>query len=836
MNQQGFASSEPSQGPELFGPDPGDDPLAYYQPPDPAADAFAAAPPAIAKAWRTFAASLSQQCDHDLSALQADVERHVNDMGLAFRVSGDERERAWPLSPMPILLGSEEWAFIESGLVQRAELLEQVIADIYGPQDLVREGKLPAAVVSGSDDYARRMTGIEPPGGHFLKVYAVDLARGPSGEWRVLSDRVKFAVGIGYALENRLALARATGGLLSSIGTRRLLGFFETLRQGIASSCERADPRIGLLTPGRFNQSYPEQAHLARQLGFSLVEGRDLTVREGKLFVRTIAGLKRIDALWRWIRTRDIDPLNFDSRSQIGVSNLISAAEEGLVLVNWPGAGVVESRAMPAFLPRLAKSLLGEELKLPNAATWWLGGASERDHVLANFENVVISSAFRRPLMGLPDGHTRHGATFTPEQREQLLAGIARRPMDYTAQEIVSLSTTPTLVGGRFEPRGFTIRAFLARDGKGNWIALPGGFARVSQRGDLRTSLMGLGDLSTDLCVIEPELPGSTAPVVLEAPAIRREQGLLPSQTADNLFWVGRYGERAHQTTRIIRTLVEQVALTGQGTPAYSAITRLANLLRRIHAVPKESARWQPSRLASTALGSKERRGAVRALVDTQRQVGLLLRDRLTRDSWRSLQRPMPVFEEGDLESMAGVCDMLIERFAATSRLMAEGLHRGPAWHFFNMGLCLERGSMLLQAAQSLVPGRASAEDLTALLDLVEAQTLYRTRYLTMPYIAPVFDMVLLDPAHPRGLAFQVKTLVEHLEALPSQREDGLPEEQLRQARQLHARLAGLDADNLVRSTIASLRSDLGEISNAISRRYFLQDEAPRGRDTIGLL
>jgi len=836
MSGPGLAPFDP-RGEDLFGPDPGADPLAYYLAPEPAADIYRAARPDVGAKWRAFASGLASQCQSDFTALQPYLDRHVEDLGLAFRLTGDEQERAWPLNPMPILIGAEEWSEIEQGLVQRAELLEAVIADIYGAQNLVSDGQLPAVAISGSSRFARRMIGLQPPGGHFLHIYAVDLARGPTGEWRVLADRVRLPIGIGYALENRLAMSRATGGLLASIGTQRQAGFFEALRQGIAVNCRRADPRIALLTPGRFNQSYPEQAHLARHLGFSLVEGRDLVVRENRLFVRTIAGLKRIDALWRWIGTRDIDPLNFDARSQIGVPDLLSAAADGLVLANWPGAGVVESRAMSAFLPRIAESLLGEPLKLPNAATWWCGGESERAHVLENMQDLVISSAFNRPVVGLEDGHTRAGNALTAAERAEIERGIALRPMDYAAQEIVSLSTTPVLAEGRFEPRGFTLRAFLARDENGDWAALQGGFARVSQRGDLRTSLMGLGDISSDVCIVSSATPEQTVSAHdFDPPAIRREQGLLPSQAADNLFWIGRYGERAHQTVRLVRTLIEQAALAGETSSESTTVSRLTGLLRQLRAVPEESTKWQPARLVGTALSDVQQVGSVRSLARSGRQIALLLRDRLTRDSWRAIQRTMPNYIPGDLESMSGACDRLIERFAALARLMSDGMSRGPAWDFLDMGICLERGSMILQAAEAMVPGSASAEDLSALLDLVDGQALYRSRYLTMPYIVPVYDMILLDPAQPRGLAFQLARIEEHLSALPTVREDGMPEPPLRIARQVRARLEGLDAGGFDSEVLASLRQDLANLSDAIGSRYFLQEDRPSAKEASSLL
>ena len=337
-------------------------------------DLFVGAPAEMAPRWRAMLDRLSEQGQGDPATLAGNVERQAQDLGLAFRLTGDEQERPWPLSPIPMLIGAGEWTRIEQGLMQRAELLERVISDIYSTQSLVREGKLPAAVVTGSPHYWRVMTGAAPPRGHYLHFYAADLGRGPDGEWRVLADRVRTPVGVGYALENRLALSRATGDLLGAMNTRRLAPFFADLRRGLAVDCQRADPRIGLLTPGRFNQSYAEQAHLARYLGLMLVEGDDLIVSDGRLFVRTIEGLKRIDGLWRWMDSRFLDPLAFDGESRIGVPDLYDAcARGGLMVSNWPGAGVIEARAFAAFLPQLAKALLGTELLLPNIATWWCG-------------------------------------------------------------------------------------------------------------------------------------------------------------------------------------------------------------------------------------------------------------------------------------------------------------------------------------------------------------------------------------------------------------------------------------------------------------------------------
>ncbi|RVQ69349.1 hypothetical protein EKN06_03960 [Croceicoccus ponticola] len=835
---QTYAGQSHSQGQsqDLFGADPLHDPLAGYAPADPRADLYTAAPDDVAGAWRRIASGLAR-LPGGLGRAQAWVDRQVDDLGLAFRMTGDVEERAWPLSPLPILLGSDEWTRIETGLMQRATLLESIVADIYGEQRLIADGHLPAAAVSGSPNFARRMVGLTPSGGHYLKICAFDLARGPSGVWRVLADRVRLPTGIGYTLENRIALSRATGSLLADINTRRMTDFFNQLRAGIAASCHRADPRIGLLTPGRFNQSYPEQAHLARHLGFSLVEGRDLVERDGRIFVRTIAGLKRIDALWRWINTRDIDPLAFDSRSRIGVPNLMKACASGdVVMANWPGAGVVEARVMSAFLPALCRKEMGTALLLPNAATWWCGQKFEREQVLKRLDELVVSSAFRLPVAGLPDGRSRVVADMDDAERAALLAGIERRPMDYVGQEIVKVSTTPVLNGQRIEPRGFTMRVFLARDGDGEWTLLPGGFARVSDDGSLRTALMGENDRSADVCIIDRvDTPQTTTPPSLSPPTIRRQQGVLPSQAADNLFWLGRYAERGNQVTRLVRVLIDTGHATGnalQPTGTTTSARRIAQLLNRLGAValPSNGVLPPPNLTAMTALSDASMPGSVASQMASSRQLSLLLRDRLTHDIWRIVNRALPACGSDD-DSLGAACDLLVERFASLARMLTDTMSRGPAWHFQQMGMRLERASMILQSTRALVPGTASAEDLAALLDLVDAQAAYRSRYLTMPYIAPVLDMVLLDPAQPGGLAFQVDRLIEHLEALPVVREDGLTEAPLRLARALRAWLEAADAETLEPATLDHWRRGLAHLSDEIGNRYFLHETPPDGAD-----
>ncbi|MDB5696556.1 MAG: hypothetical protein JWN21_2099, partial [Sphingomonas bacterium] len=540
-------------------------------------------------AWLAMLAELAAVASDDLGHARERVRRHAADIGLGFRIVGEAEERLWPVSPVPLLIRAAEWNGIAAGIAQRAELLETVLADLHGSQTLVANGSLPAALVAGSPLFLRGMIGLEPPGGRHLHFVAFDLARGPHGEWRVLADHLRAPVGAGYALENRLAVGRTLGGLQDRLNVHRHAPFFAALRAGLAALCRRTDPRIGLLTPGRYSPSYAEQAHLARYLGFLLVEGADLAALEGKLYVRTICGLKRIDALWRRIDPRLLDPLAFDSHSQIGVPGLIDAWAEGnLVLSNAPGAGVLEAPAFAAFLPGLAKELTGAALRLPNIATWWCGQQRECDAVVRDLDRLVIAPAFGPPPLGLPAGRAVHGAELTAEGRATLLADMARRPQDYVGQEVVRLSTMPVVAEDALVARPFTLRVFATRGADGGWIVLPGGFARIGEGADARAIAVGEGMWSADVAVHgeEPQAPMSLLPSA-DTLNIRRNPGTLPSRVADNFFWLGRYLERGEALLAAIRLLLgHSIDADGGAALAPATVGRLVGLIVGAGAAP----------------------------------------------------------------------------------------------------------------------------------------------------------------------------------------------------------------------------------------------------------
>ena len=777
-------------------------------------------------AWGAVFEELAGVSGEALDHARERAQRHADDIGTGFRIAGEGEERPWPLSPVPLLIESAEWQGIAEGVAQRADLLEKILADLYGEGSLVRDGHVPAAMVTGSPFFLRPLARLDPPGGYHLAFVAVDLGRGPDGEWRVLADHIRAPAGAGYALENRLAMARTLEGLQGRINIERQAPFFAAFRDGLAALCRRVDPRIGLLTPGRLNPSYAEQAHLARYLGFLLVEGADLAVRDDKLYVRTIAGLKRIDALWRRVDPRLLDPLALDSHSKVGVPGLIDAMAAGnVVLANAPGSAMLEAPAFAAFLPRLAQQLLGEELKLPNIATWWCGQDAECAHVQGDLDSLLIAPAFGPNPLGLPGGAAL-GSTITGEARAALLADMARRPQDYVGQEVARLSTMPVVTEDSLVPRPFTLRVFAARGADGEWTVLPGGFARIGEHPDPRAAVMGEGMWSADVCIhgSEPVAAVSLLPSG-DSTQLRRNPGTLPSRVADNLFWLGRYLERGESQLALLRVLLGHsiTADTGAALPP-ETVQRLINLVVAAGSAPapKSSSRKELSELARIALEDATGWSSIRLVNRQARSIGEVSRERLSADMIHLLEAPFPA--KGSLLDRAG---SLQRRYSALAGLSSEHMARTDAWRFHDLGRRIERAAAAVRFVRAFGGTQATADDLSTLLDLADSQISYRQRYLTGIARVPVLDLVSLDAGNPRSIAFQVGKLTAHLNKLPVLSDDGLAEPQQEQARELAAILVTANALRIDDSTFAEIELRLGKLSDAVARRYFLQGAEP---------
>jgi uncharacterized circularly permuted ATP-grasp superfamily protein/uncharacterized alpha-E superfamily protein len=786
-------------------------------------DEYIAGDGAPREVWTRFFEAFAELTPGDIERRFGSADRHLREAGVSYRAPGEATERSWPLSHLPLLIGEAEWQQLTAGIVQRAELLELVLSDLYGEGRLVAEGAIPAAVIAGSTEYLRPVCGIKPPGGRYLNMYAADVGRGPDGRWWVLGDRTQAPSGAGYALENRLVLSRAFTSLYKSMNVERVAPFFEAFRDALRASADRDEPRIGLLTPGAFSETYFEHATLARYLGFLLVEGDDLAVSGDRIHIRTVAGLKRLDVLLRRVDSNSLDPLELDASSQLGVPGLIDVLRKnGVVVANMPGSGVMEARALLGFLPSLSQRFFGEDLKMPHIATWWCGQKSAREEVLSRLDEVAIEGAYGLGVPGFPGNGPVLGSELSSSERERLRSAIRDRGIDYVGQELVRLSTTPVWDQGRITPRPFVLRVFAAATPEG-WTIMPGGFCRIADQLDARAVSMGDGARAADVWVVSDKAV-STATLLptVDTVRIRRIAGWVPSRAADNLFWLGRYLERAEATLRLIRALGTQRDPGKGPSAALPSVERIQRLLVTWGAT-SQAARAQPAKTAAEALQSEQRFGSALSLLRSAQRTATSLRERLSPDAWQVITEMTERlgFEVDDDEGVVSAAELTLQELASFAGLAQENMNRAAGWRFLEMGRRAERAINTVRFARQFAYDEADSEDLDVLLTLVDCQITYRSRYLVGPLLAPVRDLVVLDPYNPRSVAFQVFALNDHIASLPTLKAGGLIERPRRLAVGLQAMLTTAEAAALDTKSLFALEQELLSLADAIGSHYF---------------
>ena len=746
-------------------------------------DEMLAAPGLPREHWQTLIGSLERLGPEDLNGRRESARRILREHGVTYNVYGDALglDRPWALDMVPQLIPAEEWRKIEAGLAQRARLLNLLLADIYGSQRLIREGFLPPAVLFANPGFLRPCHGWRPPQDIHLYFHAVDLARSPDGQWWILADRTQAPSGTGYALENRIVLARVLPDEFRDCHVQRLAGFFQAERDllyGVAPQ-HKDHPNVVLLTPGPYNETYFEHAFLARYLGFPLVEGGDLTVRDGRVFIKTLEGLQPVDVIVRRVDDTFCDPLELRADSCLGVPGLLEAARGGqVVMANALGSGAVETPAIMAFLPSLCQRLLGEELLLPSVATWWCGQEKELAYVEEHLEDLVVKRAFT-PSGAAP----AFGAKLAAQERATLLAAIREAPFAYVGQEQVALGTTPVWTGGRLEPRPMVLRTYICATGQG-FSVMPGGLTRISNSASELVVSMQSGGGSKDTWVLA-DGPVSQLSLLLPGTQIvrlERAAAEVPSRVADNLFWLGRYAERLEDTVRVLRCVL--IRLTGEAgveeTPEVAALIRLLVSLDLFP--PRFRERHTLAGVEREVLllvYQNHRLGTVREVLTRLKQIAFVLRDRFSADTWRILTkmqvdaqaRPGRVLAA---EALA-LLNTLIVDLAAFSGLEMENMTRGHGWRFLEIGRRLERAINMVTLVRGGWETRSgSSHALEPMLEIADSLMTYRRRYFAQPQWPALLDLLLGDDSNPRSLAFQFQALAEHSANLPHENGAGL--------------------------------------------------------------
>lgn len=803
--------------------------------------------------WQTFFESFSKLGSEQIKDRAQDILRFLKENGVTYNVYGESNgaNRPWHLDMIPFLISDQEWQKIEAGLIQRATLMDLIVKDIYGERLLIKEGLLPLDLIYNHHGFIRQCCGIKLPGKRSLVLYAADLARSPDGNIWVLNDRSQAPSGSGYALENRLAIARILPELFSGLQVRHLSPYFIELRKALQhiSPGNNPNPRVVILTPGPRNETYFEHSYLSSYLGYTLVQGEDLMVKDNYVWLKTMGGLEKVDVIIRRVDDIYCDPLELKDDSQLGVTGLLQAVRSGNIAIANPlGSSILENPGLMGFLPQIAKRFLGEDLLLPTIATWWCGEKPALQFVLEKIRTLVIKKIYKESNRST----TINAAELSNSELEKLMLKIKARPYMYVGQEKISFSSTPSILKGRIEPRNVLFRSFLVGANEG-YTCMKGGLGRTSaEPGNFVISNQKSG-YSKDTWIISPE-PGyslSSKKDMLKTQT-PLQTGVLPSHTAENLFWVGRYAERVLGNARLLRTVM-QLVIEGNRLQFESDIISEQLLLK---ALTKLTYTWpgfyeptskemfeNPWPELSDIIFNVTRQGSLSYNFSLFTKAVNMVRDHWSTDTWRVLKGMEEDWDEAATSQltnfrMVGALDNLVTSLVAFLGLNRESISRDQGWTILDTGRKMEQSLLLIHMLQATILTVHSEEVTHNLLEVVlksnETLMNYRYKYKVHIQLPLVLDLMLLDPSNPRSLIYQMDRLKAHLSGLPKQEHVGHTlEKHERLILEAHTLLKLADKTKWTKkdektgsyqylsNLLANLTHLLLEVPDAISKKYF---------------
>lgn len=752
--------------------------------------------PALAPAWRAFFTHLGSDGVADLDRRADALQRRMRENGLFYQLheqrAGDGATGPWSLDLLPLIVTSQDWAAIERGVLQRVRLLNAMMADLYGPQTILQRGLLPPALVTGHPGYLRAMRGARVPGDTWLHVVAFDLARGPDGQWRVIAHHTQGAAGLGYLLENRLIVSRLLPRTFRGLRVQRLAASYRALLQSMqALSPAGKNSRIVLLTPGPHSATYFEHAYLARYLGLTLVEGGDLTARDNRVFLKTLRGLEPVHGILRRVDDAWLDPLELRPDSMLGVPGLLQAVRAGNVLLaNAPGSSFLESPGMLGFLPRLAESLLGTTLTLPAVHSWWCGEPAACDDALPQLARCIIKPSFPPDVQAGGGFEPVIGARLTHAQLAEWRARILANSSHYTVQADLPLSQAPTWPGhrepgdgygnggARIVPKPLLLRVFALADGAARWRVLPGGLSRVGARDALFNAPMPRGGSTVDTWVMTEGVVDATTLLQTHLSAddlTTAQPRAIASRAAENLFWLGRYTERATNLMRLARAALER--LRGEDDADSPAHLELIDTLCRdtgLIAADAPSAVDAP-RAFQLALAASLTRGAdhaagIASCLFGMRGAAAAIRERLSSEQWRLIDDATQLFADstGNAEAeeqLGNEALQLLERLGlllgAITGAQTDNMTRDDGWRLLSIGRQIDRLDFLCSVLRfAFEEGAVHKQDgFELVLELFDSAITFRSRFQRGFDVAPLLSLVVLDTDNPRSLAWVVQAM-----------------------------------------------------------------------------
>ena len=746
--------------------------------------------------WNYLLTSLGDLGSSTLQDRLQKSQRILRDDGATYNIynrDGNPSSR-WELDLVPYIIGSEDWAGIEAGLLERAELFNLILRDFYGERSLIHKGVLPPQALFSHGGFLRACQGIQLPGEHELILHAVDMVRQQDGRMCVISDRTQVPTGAGYVLENRTVMSRVFPSLFRDSHVHRIASFFQRLRAKLTSLSPSDElPRIVVLTPGGQNETYFEHAYLANYLGFTLVQSGDLVVRNGFVWMKSLDGLARVDVIFRRVDDVFCDPVELRSNSQLGVPGLLEVVRAGNVIITNPlGSGVLENPVLLKYLPQISKYLLGRAPRLDSVKTYWCGDDSDLKYVTANIHQLIVKPAYRGSGI-----NSVWGGDLSKQQITELLATIHRKKYQFVAQQRLEKSHIPTFTLGSLEPRPSILRSFaVAADS--SYMIMPGGLTRVGMQPGGQIISMQSGSPSKDTWVTasEPErtvdinVGTGNLPTSVDSPLVS-----LPSRVVENLYWLGRYAERAETSLRFLRTVF--MMLNGEDPISPLARRILLEAVTLITSTQpgfvgaSDELLAQPDEELLLVIKDGKRVGSIRSTLNAMLNSSDQSKELLSTDSMRVINDLRDALDSLDLALEGGLVsapeealDPLVTSLVALSGLMQESMVRGVGWHFMELGKRVERALQTIKAITSLMSPLTQGSDqstlITALLTSMEVLITYRRRHRERSGIGLGMELVMLDASNPRSLLFQLERLQQHLKALPdtANRQSELGEEE----------------------------------------------------------
>lgn len=712
-----------------------------------------------------------------LAGVRRRIRERLSEQEVSYNILGapEGSQRPWDLDVLPWVLDPDEFEVLAEGLRQRARLIEAVLQDLYGEQRLVTRGLVPPQVCLGNPNFFRACHGWQPLGSRRLHVYAADVARAPNGQFVVFSDRTAAPTGSGYALENRLVMGRVHEQAFRAYPVRKLNTFFQALRTTLDELAPPrgtafGPPRMVVLSAGAQDESSFEHAYLARYFGVELVEGRDLTVRDDAVYVKTLGGLRRVDVILRRVLDHYCDPLELREGALGGVPGLVGAARSGQVAIANPlGSGLLESAAFAALLPELAREVLGEELRLPSVPTWWCGRAPDLAYVLEHLDELVIKPAFdERRAPPIEPG------ALAAVERAEWVARLRSKPGEFVAQKWPQRSVGPYWTPDGVARGHLALRLFLCRSSD-DFTAMPGGLARVASSPDGLFLFVAGEQGSKDVWVpaVGPATPSLLPSMPERDVPAQPGNDDLPSRLLDDLFWLGRSLERVDNIARVVRHGVDragdEVSWAGVDVELCVELLRLLEVLpsSKVARVPEESLSDRVLELLR-ALNGPQLDNDLLAALRAVRGLTQRVRSRLSRDVWYALRQVSALAEEltegKHEEDPARWVDGLLLRTAAVSGGLLENMVRGSAWSFVEMGRRMERGAFVLGLLATFLPGAGDRSQLEAVLEITDSLLSYRARHLSQLQAEHVVHLLLTDDTNPHSVSFQLVRIHEELE------------------------------------------------------------------------